>query len=161
MDRVSYGTHLNGYTVEYYDIPVPNIDAFRNEAIVFPRAYAGAPACAPSRYCLLTGRVSSRNEYGITQTLSRNDGSTGTRVFVPWSKLDGDDNTYNLPQTLKANGYYTGVTGKWHLLPRDADGIDLGYCITLAYEPDETVYNDCTHSFHIFIVIVFMGVFFN
>lgn len=30
--------------------PTPHIDAFRKEAVIFPKSYCGGPKCAPSRF---------------------------------------------------------------------------------------------------------------
>src|SRR2546427_11205402 len=43
------------------DWPTPTLDRLAREGTVFSRWYGGAPLCAPSRACLLTGKYSIHN----------------------------------------------------------------------------------------------------
>eukprot|EP01083_Nonionella_stella_P282301 960651_1 len=137
--------NLNNHNVVYYDVPTPNIDQFRNEAIVFERVYAGGPMCSPSRYSLLTGRYAPRSQHAIAQTLAYGDGTAGTKVNAVRCKMSQyDDSTYNMPQMLHAKGYMTGHVGKWHLLTPDGNG-ESRNCAGQNYHDsvDETRYNMC------------------
>lgn len=78
-------------------IPTPNIDRLAAEGIELDRHYV-APMCTPTRTALLTGRYWSR--FG-------NRSPSNTRV-LPWK-------TETLASALKAKGYTTHLTGKWHL----------------------------------------------
>ena len=151
------GVHLMNYTVEYENYPTPNINAFRNEAVIFPRSYCGGPKCSPSRYSVLTGRMPSRSEWATLQTLATGVPSEGTEVEVAVTKLSGDDVTYNLPTVLQDNGYYTGMVGKWHLMPEEdtiynvpqSRGLDInsGYyigCEELESAANASLYERCT-----------------
>ena len=137
------GIDLADHTVEYDDYPTPNIDAFRDEAIIFPRSYCGGPKCSPSRYSVLTGRMPSRSEWAATQTVSVGHGADGTDVEVVHTKISGDDSTYNLPRVLQDNGYYTGAVGKWHLMSTNDNGHNLG-CSALESGADTTLYDSCS-----------------
>merc|ERR1719361_1330652 len=110
------GNHLEGLTVTLGDYPTPNINAFRDEAVIFTKSYCAAPKCAPSRYSVLTGRQTIECEHAIDDTLSSlnalRTGVFGTTVSISSMKMDGDDGVYNIPSLLRDNGYYTGMVGK-------------------------------------------------
>ena len=59
------------------------------------------PSCTPSRASLLTGRYASR--YNLPSPIP------------PGSKLGLPDDEVTIAEMLKANGYHTGMVGKWHL----------------------------------------------
>lgn len=83
-------------------IPTPHLDGLRRGGVEFMAHYT-APVCSPTRASLLTGRAWSR--FGI---------------LVPNSRQCLPAGTPTLASELKAAGYRTGLTGKWHL-----GGVDL------------------------------------
>lgn len=78
----------------------PNIDTLAKDGMRFTQAYAAAPVCSPYRAALLTGQHPAR--VGITDYLRPTD-----KPFSPEHAT--------IAQTLKQNGYATGIIGKWHL----------------------------------------------
>lgn len=98
---------------------IPHLTRLRSNGLVFHRAYAASPMCGTSRYSTLTGRYPSRSAYSRRD----NSGVSVGRVVIPTTKLvdvptvpDGYDcSRSNLAVLLRAQGYRTGVTGKWHL----------------------------------------------
>lgn len=84
------------------DVITPNIDRLVEEGMYFPKAYANAPVCTPSRGSLLTGL------YPLSHLAITND-------------LPIDVNIPSIGKILKGAGYYVGYIGKWHLdgVPRD------------------------------------------
>ncbi len=96
----------------YYE--TPNIDRLAHEGIMFSRAYANAPNCAPSRASLLTGQVTPR--HGVYTVGSSERGQSRYRKLLP------AENRTTLPLSavtiadlLRRGGYRTGLVGKWHL----------------------------------------------
>lgn len=83
--------------------PTPHLDRLAREGLELTRHYV-APVCSPTRAGLMTGRYWSR--FGVVAPQA-------TRG-LPWD-------TVTLPRVLKAAGYDTAMTGKWHLgsLPED------------------------------------------
>jgi arylsulfatase A-like enzyme len=96
----------------------PNLDRLGAQGTIFNRWYTGAPLCAPSRACLLTGK------YTIHHTVRNNS------VDIPASET-------TLAEALKPLGYRTALVGKWHR-GRLPDGgfthpLDQGFDSTFGY----------------------------
>jgi arylsulfatase A-like enzyme len=90
------------------EIPTPNIDSIAKNGVRFTNGYVSCPVCSPTRAGLLTGRYQQR--FG--------------HEFNPGNPGPGDPyfETFGLPleektiaDSLKAQGYRTGMVGKWHL----------------------------------------------
>lgn len=77
--------------------PTPHLDKLAAEGLELTQHYV-APVCSPTRAGLLTGRCWSR--FGVTNPQNER--------ALPWDTL-------TLPRDLKAAGYDTCLTGKWHL----------------------------------------------
>ena len=79
-------------------IRTPNLDQFAKESTQLKQFYV-SPVCSPTRSALMTGRYNYRT--GIVDT------------FVGRSMMHPDEKT--IADVLSANGYRTGIFGKWHL----------------------------------------------
>src|SRR6187551_1338469 len=82
------------------DIKTPNIDSIGRAGVRMTDFYANGVLCSPTRAGLINGRYQQR--YLIDNVVG------GT---TPPLKITGQ----SLPQSLKNNGYATGLIGKWHL----------------------------------------------
>jgi arylsulfatase A-like enzyme len=80
----------------------PNLDRLIAEGLWFERAYSGSPVCSPSRAALLTGRYPHRTGV-VSLDMNQEPGRT---------RLKRDETT--LADVFAANGYRTGLVGKWH-----------------------------------------------
>lgn len=89
------GCYGNGFN------ETPNLDRLAEEGVRFSQAYASAPVCSPYRAALLTGQHPAR--IGIVDYLRPNSANALPKETV------------TLPEVLSANGYATGMIGKWHL----------------------------------------------
>jgi arylsulfatase B len=81
------------------EIETPNIDKLAAEGVELDRFYS-FPICSPTRVGLMTGRSPVR--LGLTDLVK--SGTPGPALDEPF-----------LPTFLKAAGYQTWMTGKWHL----------------------------------------------
>ncbi|MEY4799437.1 MAG: hypothetical protein RI978_1738, partial [Verrucomicrobiota bacterium] len=84
-------------------IPTPNLDRLAKAGARFTDAHSPSTVCTPSRYSLLTGRMSFRTGYR---------GGVFAGVGGP-SLIEADRLT--LPGMLKKQGYATAAVGKWHV----------------------------------------------
>ncbi|MDI1249647.1 MAG: sulfatase-like hydrolase/transferase, partial [Lacunisphaera sp.] len=86
------------YTVGAYGDPLartPNLDRLAARGIVYRRAFAAAPVCAPNRSTIITGRYAS---------------SLGTQHMR--SRRSLPDNVGFFPEFLRAAGYFTSNNAK-------------------------------------------------
>lgn len=112
-DDMGYGD-LGCYGQPY--IATPHIDSLAAQGMRFTQAYAGSPVSAPSRATLMTGQhtghthVRGNNEYwryqaSISYGVTSEPAVTGQEPYDPGHII--------LPEIMKANGYATGMFGKW------------------------------------------------
>ncbi|NBW96005.1 MAG: hypothetical protein EBR28_04565 [Planctomycetia bacterium] len=127
VDDMPYaGPSVTGNTL----LATPHIDRIAREGMFFSRAYS-EPVCGPSRATLMTGQFSGRH--------GRTDNAPGVHPYArmresllpppegkPGHEIDDAVTSARLPdpvqpggfslvQALKAAGYRTAITGKWHL----------------------------------------------
>lgn len=90
----------------------PNIDAFAKRSVNFTAAYAASPVCTPSRAAVLTGKNPASS--GITNWLPGGEYENMPLIEPPLPEhLPLEEVT--LAESLKAIGYITFHSGKWHL----------------------------------------------
>ncbi len=83
-------------------VPTPNLDRLARQGMRFTDAHAGSTVCTPSRYAILTGRMTFRIGYrGVFV-------GVGGPCLIEKERL-------TLPQMLRERGYATALVGKWHL----------------------------------------------
>lgn len=86
------------------EIHTPNIDFLAKNGLRFTQFY-NTSRCCPTRASLLTGLYNQ--QAGIGQmTVDRN---------LPGYRGHLTDNTVTLAEVLKASGYHTAMSGKWHV----------------------------------------------
>ncbi|MDL5049770.1 arylsulfatase [Oscillatoria amoena NRMC-F 0135] len=95
-DDLGYGD-LSCYGQTMFE--TPNLDRLAKEGTRFDAAYAGSTVCAPSRCSLMTGMHTGH---------CRIRGNGKNETVLRKSDLV-------IPEMLKANGYNTGMFGKWAL----------------------------------------------
>ncbi|MDE0103356.1 MAG: arylsulfatase [Bryobacterales bacterium] len=79
-------------------LETPNLDKLHDESVRLTDFHV-APVCTPTRGELMTGQYSLRNKAGMVPA-----GRNLMRRDVP-----------TMPEVFAANGYATGLFGKWHL----------------------------------------------
>ncbi len=80
----------------------PNLDRLAAESVRFTQAYSASCVCAPARAALLTGRYPHRTGV-VTRNMNR---------LPELTRLKLDETT--IADVFGANGYVTGLIGKWH-----------------------------------------------
>ncbi len=83
------------------DIKTPHLDQMAKEGIKLTHFYAAQAVCSASRAALLTGCYPNR--IGVHA------------AYMPNSKKGLNHDETTIAEMLKAQGYVTGIFGKWHL----------------------------------------------
>lgn len=86
------------------EIPTPNLDALANGGLRFTQHY-NTGRCCPTRAALLTGLYSHQTGIGHMTTDDRLPGYQGRL----------NDSCVTIAEVLKPAGYFTAMTGKWHV----------------------------------------------
>ena len=98
VDDLGYGD-IGAYGAT--KVNTPNMDGLAEEGIRFTDFHSASAVCSPSRYALLTGTYSAREDfYGA--------------VFLR-EPLKIDTSQVTIAKVMKAAGYATAAIGKWHL----------------------------------------------
>lgn len=97
------------------EIPTPNLDKLAENGLRFSQFYNHA-RCCPTRASLLTGLYN--HETGVGNMVSHGDElievqEAKDRAYGYSGQLNFDNVT--IAEALKASGYHTYMTGKWHL----------------------------------------------
>lgn len=100
-DHGAWATGAYGNT----EVQTPTLDMLARLGTRFTRAYTPTPVCSPARACLLTGKTAS--QVGIHDWLEEAMPEIGGRDWL--------EGTRTLFDWLAEAGYYTGLSGKWHL----------------------------------------------
>jgi arylsulfatase A-like enzyme len=83
-------------------IPTPHLDQLATQGMRFTDAHSPSTVCTPTRYSLLTGRMSFRT--GMVNVFT---GVQGPCLI--------EEERLTLPGMLRDNGYTTACIGKWHI----------------------------------------------
>ena len=103
----------NGPELGCYGDPyarTPNLDKLASEGVRFNRAFVPQAGCSQSRASFLTGLYPHQH---------------GLIGLATWGFRLYRDDTPNLPRSLKAAGYRTGILGKLHVNPESAFPFDF------------------------------------
>lgn len=92
-------------------VPTPHIDRIAEEGVRFNRFYVSTGLCAPSRSAL------QRAAYASAAPATLRKFPAGGPVCLVQDIGDEHNRpaeAFNLPTSMKAAGYSTGIVGKWH-----------------------------------------------
>ncbi len=82
-------------------VTTPHLDQMAAEGAKLTSFYVGGPVCTPSRASLMSGCYPKR--IGMTP------------ILLPASPIGLNPSETTIAETLKTQGYNTGLIGKWHL----------------------------------------------
>ncbi len=108
----------------------PNVDRLASGGMIFTRAYANAPNCAPTRACLMSGQYSPRHGVYTVGTSERGQGRF--RKLIPIrNNTILDARTVTIAEALKPAGYVSASMGKWHLGDGQTGPIGQGFDVNV------------------------------
>ena len=113
---------LGWQDVKCYDIDAPspmetpNIDALAKKGVLFWQGYSPAPVCAPSRAAILSGHHPVRGEMtSVAGGYPPHAGHPNAAQISPFYTARMPVAQFSLAEAMKANGYVTAHSGKWHI----------------------------------------------
>jgi len=123
-DDLGYGD-LGSFGQEY--IETPHLDQLAAEGMRFTQHYSGSPVCAPSRCILLTGKHSGHAYIRGNHEWGDRGNVWDYHAMIADSTLEGQwplpSGTTTIGTLLQAEGYRTGMIGKWGLGAPHTEGI--------------------------------------
>lgn len=96
-------------------VQTPHIDSLAAQGVRFDSAYVTASSCSPSRCSIITGRY------------PHNTGAPELHMGLP-------EGQFMFPEALKDAGYYSVLSGKWHMGEATRPAFDQVYDV---FYPDE------------------------
>ena len=113
---------LGWQDVKCYDIDepspmeTPNLDALADKGVLFWQGYSPSPVCAPSRAAILSGLHPARSEMtSVGGGTPPHAGRPEAAKIAPFNTARMPLETYSLAEAMKAEGYVTAHSGKWHI----------------------------------------------
>ena len=112
---------LGWQDVKCYDIDAPSpmetphLDRLASQGVKFWQAYSPGPVCSPSRAAILSGDHPARYMYNIGGGQPPGAGRMTDKLIAPFNSGRMPEETVTIAEALKANGYATGHSGKWHV----------------------------------------------
>ncbi|WP_309400804.1 sulfatase family protein [Cerasicoccus maritimus] len=86
-------------------LKTPCFSQLSSNGTLFRNAFTPCPVCSPARACVMTGQTPS--QVGIHDWLQEWDEEIDSRDWL--------SGCLTLPELLRSRGYYTILSGKWHL----------------------------------------------
>ncbi|BDS05872.1 N-acetylgalactosamine-6-sulfatase [Oceaniferula spumae] len=93
----------------------PHIKKLADAGMNFTQGYSPAPTCAPSRAGIITGQHPAKIGLTHVDLSVRSKPKKDQRLVSPYLQGPMDLTLLTLADALKANGYRTGHSGKWHV----------------------------------------------
>ena len=98
----------------------PNIDKLAQNGMAFTKAFCTFSSCSPSRAGIMTGTFPHVN--GITTNVFEFFGANPTEAWIKSSSALNNqfhvkDSISTLIEVLKNEGYFTGISSKFHIAP--------------------------------------------
>lgn len=139
------GPHLSVLGTK--EVDTPNIDMLAKQGVVFTNAHASTSSCSPSRTSILTGMYPHSNGHWRNTATPKIQAAAVqfTSEATITDKVGVHSHITTLPEILKAQGFYTGITQKWHLSP--ASKFPFSKRI-MAYGSAKQIGDDISSFFH-------------
>lgn len=93
----------------------PNLVTLAASGMNFSQAYSPAPTCAPSRGAIISGQHPAKTRFTHVTTHDLSDDGASELRTNTYIDLQLDPTILTTADALKANGYSTGHSGKWHV----------------------------------------------
>lgn len=93
----------------------PNLIKLAESGMNITQGYSPAPSCSPSRAAILTGQHPAKTRFTHVNLGDRSGAKKSERMVSPYLEGQLDRNLLTVADALKANGYRTGHSGKWHV----------------------------------------------
>ena len=84
------------------EVKTPHLDRLAAEGVRFTDFHSNGTVCSPTRAALLTGKYQQRTGISFVVTVAKRDIGLGL-----------EETTF--AESMKSEGYITGIFGKWHL----------------------------------------------